>query len=274
MGDELNTGVEQAVIGTPLETEAVQAAEQTVEATPASDKSLPTAGVDKETEFHKLQGEYTRATQELSAYRKVGKTPDEIAAAIRSYEQNQQIAEALQNLANGNKPPEDELPPDLRNNPILTDPDYGYVKQALEYVAEQQIKPLSEAQAQRDQTAIIRAAQSACGEFAKANPELNLTAQQLYDTCITGKHNPFTQLTQAAIDAVGGFQKFSDLHFKKRLEDYQRQAQENRKKSGTVVSATAPVGTGMEQPENWEDHFNLMAEHAQANARHRENMGG
>ncbi len=228
-----------------------------------------------EARLKQLEPKVNEIMREAAPWRTVGKelgmSPEEIRAAIQQQRSGQQIAEALQKLA-GNKPPEDELPPDLRDNPIFTDPDYAYVRKAVEHLAEQRIKPLTEAQQRREQEETIRAAQKSCADFAAANPELNLTAEALYDVCIKNRHNPFTQLTQAAIDAAGGLDKFLSAKNKKFLEDYQKQALDNRKKSGTVVAPGAAVGTVITPTDNWDDHYKQIQERFRANRAAR--MGG
>ncbi|MFH1739428.1 MAG: hypothetical protein ABIH23_10515 [bacterium] len=228
---------------------------------------------------------FTPAMQQFKPWRTLadeGFTPDQVRRAVdfqRAIDQDKAgVIRLLQASMEGQQPQGQGQPADPMDA-YIADLEAKYdaedvrpFKGIAEYAkqARQTVEQLKQERQQEKRVEMLKSAQRSVEDFVKANPELGLTGEQLLGVCHSNKHNPFTQLQQAAIDAMGGMDKFLTAKNKQFLADYQKRALENRGKSGPVVAGGGAVGTQLTPTGNWDDHFEQIQERFRTNRAARE----
>lgn len=174
MGDELNSGTEQATTGTQAEAAAVQAETQTAQ---SGAQSASTVGEVRAEEYKRLQGEYTRATQTLSSWNKIaeetGMTPEQVRAAIQEHQQSKTMLENLRQALGGQQ----QVDP-LQNNIYAGDQDLAAV---IERIVQDKMGSTIQGvqQMQIQNTAAVL--KQTVASYVADHKDLGVTDKQLFD---------------------------------------------------------------------------------------------
>jgi hypothetical protein len=232
-----------------------------------------------------MDGKFNTVLQEAAPWRKLGErlggmTPEQIEMAIVQARQGAQIAEAIaQAMGQQQKPqqqPEDDLPPELQDNPIFRDPDFAYVRKAVEFLAdkkaEARVQPLTqaqkaqEAQAQKDRDeAAFRKTEELMSGYLGQNADLGITQEQLRNALIRGvgleriRQGNVTQLElKYAAMSVLGDDKYEEAIYNRRLAAARKAVDEKR--PGPVVSPGGATGTPLKSDLSFDNPREVAAE--------------
>jgi hypothetical protein len=254
---ELEAGGTEQAVSTQPEAGAVQAVEQTVNGGAATPVEPGGSGVDavRAEEFKQLQGAHTRATQELSAFRKAtaGMSPEQIGNLIQAIQANPHVATQLLNPQ-----PSTPAEPDVSGNVYLQDPD---ARAAMEHLNRPYQERLT-AQEQRVNALMANMAQEAIGRaaasFLDTHKEYGLTKEQLQAAALelgpALKMRPDdpTLIHLAAVKAAGGLDHIAEKAGAAKVQAYIDQSKGNSR-VGTTVQSGSPATMAPTPPKSLKD---------------------